>query len=334
MKLERNYSHRLKSFRNWALAAAACGACVTLTLPAAAGVQKTSSEFGTYTEDALVYPNATAQQYGEWSEYVTHFNKGDWWGSNTFGAGYNTYAASSATKNPQTTRTWAEASLTTDVKIFGYNIDVVDIYTSAWTQMRPANKAASFSVYVKGNQVYSRSASGSAGWSWSQNLFSQEYSQTFSVAGMPVKVAAGVRGDASLSYGAGLEPTYMRAGLTGRAGLHAEARGSVGASWLLGAEAWANLTLVEPRLDVNAVQSWDLRPSGGQCAVTFWKGANAYVTINSLRGNVKAQAQALGMTETATIFSWPGFTATYNVLPNTMTARVVTDNFACPTVGG
>jgi hypothetical protein len=316
-----------------ALATLVCGLSVTVALPAVAGVQKTSSEFGAYTEDALVYRNDAARQYGEWSEYVSLYNHGDWWGNSTFGAGYNSYATTSAVKTANTASTDARAELTTDVKIFGYNIDIVDIYTAATTHMRPAFKSASFSVYVKGSQVYSRSASGSSGWSWGQSLFSFERTQTFSVAGYPVKVTAGVEGDASLSYWAGVEPTYTSAHLSGRAGLHAHATGAVGASWLVGAKAWANLTLVEPRLDNNAVQSWELRQNGGQCDVTLWRGTNAALTVNSLKGNVKAQAQLVGFTETGTIFEWDGFTRTYNILPNTMTARVVTDNFACPTVG-
>lgn len=333
MQVQHNDRQRRSPALKWTLSSLTCILTASFALPAVAGVQKTSSEFGTYIEDALVYPNETARQYGEWSEYVTHFNQGDWWGNSTFGAGYSTYGTTGAVKNQRNAATSANTSLTTDVKIFGYNIDIVDVYTGAYTQMRPASKGASINVYVKGSQVYSRSESGSFQRNWSQNLFSWEYSKTFYPGGWPVKVTAGITGDASLSYGAGVEPTYMRAGLVARAGLYAHAKGEVGASWLVGAAAWANLTLVEPRLTMNAVQSWDLRPTGGQCAVTFWKGKNAALTINSLKGNVKAQAQAFGMTETATIFSWGGFNWTYNLVPNTMTARVVTDNFACPTVG-
>jgi hypothetical protein len=321
-----------RTFR-WAAAWLTSALAMAITLPAAAGVQKTSAEFGAYTEDALVYPNGTAQQYGEWSEYANLFDRSDWWGNSTFGAGYSTYGATGASKSANSASTSANAGLTTDVKIFGYNIDIVDIYTGAYTQMRPSYKSASFSVYVKGSQVYSASGSNQS-WGWSQNLFSWNYSKTFYPGGYPVKVTAGVTGDASLYYRAGLEPTYMRAALTGRAGLYAQAKGEVGVSWLLGAAAWANLTLVEPVVNVNAVQAWEFQPSGGSCAVTFWKGSNAYMTLNSLKGNVKAQAQFFGGTETATIFSWPGFSTTYNLMPNNMTARVVTDNFGCPTVGG
>lgn len=294
---------------------------------------KVSSEFGAYTEDDLIYKTAAFAAAGEWSESALYFNRSDYWGNSDFGAGYNTYANSSANKNSTTAATNAAAGLTTNIKIFGNNIEIVDIYTSAYTRMRPVSQGASFAVYVKGAQVYSRSASGTASWSWGQNLFTWEYSKTFYAGSWPVTVTAGVTGDASLSYGAGLAPTYMRAGLTGRAGLYAQAKGEIGVWWLAGAAAWANLTLVEPRLAFNATQSWDLRPVSGGCAVTFWKGTNGTLTLNSLSGNVKVQAQYLGFTNTATVFSWPGFTTTYNLIPNNMTAKVVTDPFACPTAG-
>lgn len=331
--MQQNDRQRRSPALKWTVGSLVGLLTVSVALPALAGVQKTSSEFGTYIEDALVYPNDAARQYGEWGEYVTHFSRGDWWGNDNFGAGYSTYGATGAIKNQRTAATSANAALTTDIKIFGYNIDLVDVYTGASTQMRPASTSAHVNVYVKGSQVYSRTGGGNVGWSWGQDVFSLEYSKTFYPGGWPVKVSAKVTGNASLWYGAGLQPSYMRAGLTGRAGLYAQARGEVGASWLVGAAAWANLTLVEPTLSMNAVQSWDMQPSGGQCAVTFWKGTNAALTINSLKGNVKAQAQAFGFTETATIFSWSGFNTTYNLLPNTMTARVVTDNFGCATVG-
>jgi hypothetical protein len=294
-----------------------------------------SPEFGAYTQSNLTYFDAFHKQYGEWGETVIYFDKSDHWGNGDFNAGYRTYGNSSARKNATTVSTAAYAGLTSDVTIFGGKVKMLEVYANASTNARPSATNASLQVLVKGLSVYTQSTTTGKSWSWAQQLFSVEWSKTFWVEGwLPVTVSAGVSGSANAGFGTSLNPLYMRAGLSGGAGLYAKARGSVGASWLLGAAAWANLTLVEPTANFSAVQSWELKPSGAGCNVTFWKGTGAALTIKSLGGDVKAQAQAVGTTATATIFTWPGFTTTYPLLPSMMTARVVTDaTIKCPTVG-
>jgi hypothetical protein len=294
-----------------------------------------SPEFGSYTPSPLTYFDAFHKQYGEWTQYVTYFDKSDHWGNSLFAAGYRTYGNSSAKKNATTVATSAYAGFTADATIFGSNVKMLEVYASASTNARPVQTKAGLQVLVKGITVYSPSTTTGYSWNWSQSLFSLEWSKSFLVAGwLPVTVSAKVSGSANAGFGATLNPLWMRAGVNGGAGLYAQARGSVGVSWLLGAAAWANLTLVQPQANFSAVQSWELKPSGSGCAITYWRGAGAALTINSLGGNVKAQAQALTGKFTDTIFSWSGFTTTYPLLPNMMTATVVTDpSIKCPTVG-
>jgi len=294
-----------------------------------------SSEFGSYTQSNINYVDSTHQQYGEWSEAATYFDKSDHWGNSDFNAGYRVFGYSSAAKNPKTVWTYATGALTTDVTIFGNTSHIIDVYATGNTNARPATTNANMQVLLKGYTVYSPSTTSGTSWSWSQPLFSAEWSKKFWVAGwLPVRVSAKVTGVGFANYNVRLNPTYMRAGMGGGGGLYAQARGDVGESWLLGASAWANLTLVEPSVDFSAVQSWDLQSNGSNCNVTFWKGINGALTVKALGGNVKAQGQAFTGTYTDTIFSWSGFTNTYPLFPSQMTAKTATDPIPCPTVGG
>jgi hypothetical protein len=315
----------------WASLSLSLGA-LCVSGPAAAAY---SPEFGSYTEGTINYSDATRRQYGEWSEAVTHFDKSDRWGNGDFNAGYRTWGYTSAGKNSRRLWTAANAAVTTDVTIFGNNTRVFDVYSAAHTDSQSGAKAASYSILVKGYTVSSGSTTTGDYWSKTLPVFSLEFSKKFYVAGwLPVKVGAKALGNVFMGYSARLHPQYMTASLTGGGGLYAEANGSVGESWLLGAKAWASLTLVEPSARFSAMQSWELKPSGGNCNVTFWKGFNGDLSLKALGGNVKAQAQFFGGTETGTIFSWSGFTTNYPLFPTQMTARTTTDAFACPAVGG
>jgi hypothetical protein len=304
-----------------------------LIAPSLASAEYTP-EFGEYTTLPVRYPSDLARQYGEWNESTNYFDKSDWIGRDNFGAGYRTWGNTGAYKNSERAVTYAGAGLTSDINVFGYNIDVLDAYASAYTQSKPAQAQASVSVYMLGHQLYSNSGSGRNYWEKAQPLFSVSYSKTFYIGGLPIEVGASATGRVWASLGGEVQPLWMRAGFNAGAGVYAQAYGKAGSRYVLGCWAKANMTLLEATGYFTAVQSWEFAREGSGCRTRLWRGADGGLNVKALSGYVRGQVQALTFTETRDLFSWSGFNWSQDLVPGGVTATVGSESVPCPQVGG